>query len=130
MPKLLIVDDEEMMREVVGDFLIADGLAVPADLLFAHSGVEGLAQYEKHRPAIVISDMMMPEMDGGEMIRRIRELGDPVEIVVITGFADTDIVQSVAEQKIAAMLKKPFDRLELKACIGEILERISAGRNK
>ena len=77
--KILIVDDEEDILEFLSYNLIKDGF----EILTANNGAKGLALAKKHKPDLVILDVMMPEMDGVDVCQRIRELPELDETLVL-----------------------------------------------
>ncbi|MFN3361559.1 MAG: ATP-binding protein, partial [Pseudanabaenaceae cyanobacterium] len=81
--KILIVDDREDNREVVAGMLLPLGF----NLVMASDGVEGIQVAEKERPDLIITDLVMPNMDGFEMVRRLRQ--NPL-------FQETKIIASSA----------------------------------
>ena len=81
---VLYVEDEEIARLSIGNFLRRQ----VGDLLLAANGDEGLRLYEEHRPAVVITDLEMPVMNGMTMIRKIRELNHQIPIIITTGYDD------------------------------------------
>ncbi|HEX8702621.1 MAG TPA: response regulator [Myxococcaceae bacterium] len=103
MTRLLVVDDELSILEALQDILSLEGYEV----VTAYNGVEGLRRIGEQRPDLVLLDLMMPVMDGREMLRRVREnpaLRDlPVVVMSAGRIAD-------AERRAAsATLAKPFD---------------------
>jgi len=81
---LLYVEDEDIARLSIGSFL----RRYVGTLLLASNGSEGLQLYQEHRPAVVITDLEMPVMNGMEMIRRIRELNHSIPIIITTAYDD------------------------------------------
>ena len=77
--KILLVDDEEDILEFLSYNLIKDGF----EILTANNGAKGLALAKKHKPDLVILDVMMPEMDGVDVCQRIRELPELDETLVL-----------------------------------------------
>jgi DNA-binding response OmpR family regulator len=83
---VLFAEDEDLPRTSISSFLKRQvGM-----LDIAENGKEGLELFLAHRPAIVITDLEMPEMNGMEMIRRIREMGESVPIIITTGYDDDE----------------------------------------
>ena len=80
MSKLLIIDDDEKMRT-----MIARMLSPPYQVLQAKNGREGLELFQQHGPALVITDIMMPEKDGIETIREIRRTDPQVPVLAMSG---------------------------------------------
>ena len=73
-PRLLVVDDEPSIRDLLSASLRFAGY----DVVTASDGSSALAQAEKHRPHLVVLDVMMPDMDGFEVTRKLRERGRDV----------------------------------------------------
>ncbi|MDA8432030.1 MAG: response regulator, partial [Nitrospiraceae bacterium] len=81
---VLYVEDEPLTRQVVARML---GRRI-AELYEASNGQEGLALFKERRPDIVISDIMMPLMDGIEMSREIKSLDKGARIILTTAYSD------------------------------------------
>lgn len=118
MRKILIVDDEERMRNLITLYLSPAGFeCVPVS-----SGSEALAYLSKKSCELVILDVMMPDMDGWETCQKIREFSD-VPIIMLTARTDkTDVVKGLS---VGAddYITKPFDSGELLARIEAIFRR-------
>ena len=79
-PLVLVVDDEENIR-----FLVESGLALAGlQTISAANGREALAAVGQHRPRLIVLDVMMPELDGFEVLRRLREAGDRTPVIFLT----------------------------------------------
>ena len=109
---VLIVDDEEIIRALLSDWLELAGYETHA----ASDGFEGLRLLGEHRPNLVISDIMMPEMDGYEFCRLVRKSTN-VPIMMITGIAGDDKEEVRRELGINDYMTKPFD-------MEEVLDRV------
>ncbi len=109
LPRVLVVDDEEIITEELAEYLRRNGY----DVAVAGSGLEAL-ELHRSRPAdIVITDLLMPEMDGNELIRRLRRTHPDLPIMLVTGHTTFgDEKESVAEGA-SVVLKKPIDLSEL-----------------
>lgn len=81
---LLYVEDEDIARLSIGTFLRRQ----VGHLLLAANGSEGLQLYQENRPAVVITDLEMPVMNGMDMIHRIRELNHQIPIIITTAYDD------------------------------------------
>jgi DNA-binding NarL/FixJ family response regulator len=121
MKKILIVDDDITWRKAVIRYLQNRGYSVQD----AASGVEGLALFERNPPDLVVSDVMMPEMDGFEFCRRLRATpsGQLVPFIFLSSRKEVD--DRVHGHQIGAddYLVKPFEPKELVAKIEAQLER-------
>ena len=81
---VLYVEDEEIARASIGSFLSR----YVGELLLGANGSEGLELYQEKRPAVVITDLEMPVMNGMEMIKRIRALDRNIPIIITTAYDD------------------------------------------
>jgi PAS domain S-box-containing protein len=111
--KILIVDDEPSARLILKNSLRTEGYT----LQFAHDGAAGLAEARAWRPDVILSDVMMPVMDGLEFCRQIRadaNLGQ-VPIVLITALNDRQAKVRGLESGADDFISKPIDPVELRA---------------
>jgi DNA-binding response OmpR family regulator len=118
MHKLLLIDDSQDIQKLVGMFLERDGYQV----LRASNGQEGLRQLAQGQPDLVLLDIMMPDVDGWETCRRMREISN-IPIIMLTAKAqEIDIVRGL-EMGADDYVTKPFDLSELRARIQSLLRR-------
>lgn len=82
---VLIVEDEDILREIMKDYLLNDGYKV----LEATDGKEALSLFEEHEVHLIILDIMLPELDGWTVCRRIRKISN-VPIIMLTARVDED----------------------------------------
>jgi len=117
--KILIIDDDEKLNRLLTDYLIKMGFTV----LTATLPSAGLEKLEEETPDLVILDVMLPEMDGFEVCRTIRQ-SSSVPVVMLT--ARGEVMDRVVGLEIGAddYLPKPFEPRELVARIQAILRRI------
>lgn len=105
-PKILIIDDEAALRSVISQRLILEGYDVDT----AANGREGIARCAISHPDIVITDLLMPEMDGLEVIRTLK--GSPHSPLIIAmsggGSRGMDFLIEAAEFGAIRTLSKPF----------------------
>jgi sigma-B regulation protein RsbU (phosphoserine phosphatase) len=118
---LLVVDDVELNRDVLSRHLERQGHLVVA----VSSGQEALELLESGRFDLVLLDVMMPEMDGFEVLRRIKENERlrQIRVVMLSALGETDSVARCIELGADDYLAKPFDPVLLKARIGASLDR-------
>ena len=81
MAKILLIDDDPTIQKVFSQFLTGLGYEITQ----ANNGKEGMAVLDKTRPDLVITDIMMPEMDGLEILMKLRERHDSVPVIAISG---------------------------------------------
>lgn len=109
-PLVLIVDDDERLREFVRVNLEMDGYEVRE----AASAEEGLAALEEEPPDLILLDVMMPQMDGWEMLRRVHERHgvDTIPVIMFSGKVD-EASERAQEKGVKAFIGKPFDPQQL-----------------
>lgn len=124
--KILLVDDEEDILEFLSYNLIKDGF----EILTANNGAKGLALAKKHKPDLVILDVMMPEMDGVDVCQRIRQLPELDETLVLFLSARAEDYSELAGFSAGAddYITKPIKPKLLISRVNAILRRKS--RNK
>ena len=110
-PVILIVDDDARLREFVRVNLEMDGYSVRE----AASAAEGLAALDEEPPDLILLDVMMPEVDGWEMLRRVRERHgvDSIPVIMFSGKVDERTAGTAAERGAQAFIGKPFDPQQL-----------------
>lgn len=81
MPRILLIDDDPTIQKVFSQFLTSRGY----DVFQAENGRIGLQMMRENRPDLIITDIMMPEMDGLEILLKIRESNDDVPVIAISG---------------------------------------------
>lgn len=104
-PLVLVVDDDERLREYIRVNLEMDGYAVRE----AASAAEGLAAVEEEPPDLILLDVMMPRVDGFEMLRRMQERHGVGSIPVIMFSGKVDEAAAAAERGAETFIGKPFD---------------------
>lgn len=120
---VLLVDDEEAITTSLGPFLQRSGFAVAT----APDGVEALAACQRTRPDIVVCDVMMPRMDGREVVRRLRAASDWTPVILLTKVGESHERSAALEEGADDYLNKPFDPQELVARIKAVLRRVTPG---
>lgn len=103
--KILIVDDDEGVREMLADFFDVLGY----QSIVASNGQEGLGMLDQHDVSLVISDIKMPVMDGIEMLKRIKKKRADLDVIMITGYGPEYSWKSVKEAGAADYVSKPFN---------------------
>lgn len=120
-PKVLVVDDDPLMRRIVSQSFDRNAY----ELIEAESGLAGVACALELHPDLILLDVMMPEMDGFEVIRRLRShpLTQNVPILLLT--AISEISEKVYGMQLGAddYITKPFDPRELRARVQAHLKR-------
>ena len=116
---MLIVDDSEDMRQ-----FLENNFKDKYHIITAGDGIEALHLLQKHQVSIIISDWMMPRMDGAEFCRRVRQnpLTSHIPFVMLTAKTDDDSKVKGMDVGADAYIEKPFSVQYLEACIRNILQ--------
>ena len=119
--KILIVDDEQDILQIFSSALIEEGYEVSC----ASNGEDALEIFGTKSFDLVITDMKMPGMDGLELLKRIKELDESSEVIILTGFATLDnAIEALKEDGAFDYLTKPLEGLDiLYLTINKALER-------
>ena len=117
-PKILIIDDDTSLRRVLEYNLQEAGYQVSA----AASGEEGLRQFNEDTPALVITDMKMPGMDGMQVLQAIKERSPETLVIIITAFGTVDIAVEAMKAGAYDYITKPFNRDELRLTVAKALQ--------
>ena len=118
-PLILVVEDEPMLARIVCDALRQSGY----DAASAPDGERGLARFSELRPALVVTDVMMPRSDGFRLTRRIRSVDREVPILFLSARSSSDDVVEGFASGGDDYLRKPFAMNELLARIEALLRR-------
>lgn len=121
---MLYVEDEQSTREQVAGLL----RRIVRTLYVASDGIDGLAQFRLHMPDVVLSDIMMPGMDGLEMASKIRLIRPECQIIVLTAYSDTEYLLECIAIGITQFAQKPVDVSKLSQTIGQCNELIQMKR--
>jgi DNA-binding response OmpR family regulator len=119
-PRVLLIDDDEGLREVFELFMRKEGFHVAA----AEDGEIGLAKAAVFRPHLIVVDLMMPRLNGFEVIHRL-QAGDlaRIPVIVMTGFSETANEQLIRQEpNVLEFLSKPVDYAALARRIREALQ--------
>ena len=117
--KLLLVEDESDLRLIIADVLKDEGY----EILSATNGLEGLKKVKEEKPDIVVSDVMMPQMDGFTMAKEIRKLNAHIPILFLTAKSSIEDIEEGFETGANDYIKKPFELRELLIRIKALLRK-------
>ena len=121
--KILVVDDERQLRNLLSEWLTEAGFEV----ITASDGQEGVARLQQHDPALVISDVWMPGMDGYQVCRLTKRLST-APVLMMTGVPNEAAI--LKEMNVGAddVLLKPFDVSDLMARVNKLLKEHPNGK--
>ncbi|MBI5601991.1 MAG: response regulator [Deltaproteobacteria bacterium] len=103
-PKLLLIDDEEGIRKVLGISLRDAGYEV----LIANDGEKGIALFQQEKPSIVLTDIKMPGLDGMEVLRKIKSINPETEVIMITGHGEMELAIKSLQLEASDFITKPI----------------------
>jgi signal transduction histidine kinase len=112
---LLIVDDEPSIRDVCRRALR------DYNVLEASDGEEALEVFARGGVDVILTDIMMPRMDGLELLKRLKELEPTVVVIMMTGFADKELILRALKADADDFINKPLNLLQLKSAVDKAL---------
>jgi len=108
-PTVLVIDDDARLREYVRANLELEGYTV----LEAGGADEGMQVLEGEEPQLILLDVMMPRVDGWEMLQRIQERHGSIPVIMFSGKVDERSAKEAAERGASGFVGKPFDPQQL-----------------
>jgi len=115
---LLIVDDDEAMRDTLSDVLKKKGYEVSV----ASSGNDALLAIRKNIVDLIVLDMRLPDLDGIEVLKRVKEFDTEILVIMMTAYSDVQTAVSAMKSGAYHYINKPFELEELKLLIEKGLE--------
>lgn len=119
MANILIVDDSRTSRKILRAFLEAEGHTVIGE---ATNGNEGILKYNELHPDITTMDITMPELDGIESLKRIKESNPNAKIIMVTAAGQKGKILEAVKYGASEFIAKPFDPEKIKDIIDNILK--------
>ena len=116
--KILVVDDALIIRKMIIDLAKECGWAIAGE---AKDGQEACEIYSNQKPDLVTMDMVMPNMNGLEALKKIREIDPNARVIMISAVNQKDKLVESIEAGASDFIVKPFDKTRLKALLGKIL---------
>jgi len=109
MPSVLIIDDEKVQTGILGDILTHEGYDVTTE----NEPEQALARAQNQFFDLVISDMKMPQMDGIELLRRLRKIHPDLDVIIMTAFGTIETAVKAMREGAFDYVMKPFSKEEL-----------------
>jgi DNA-binding NtrC family response regulator len=117
-PSILIVDDDEIMRETLSDVLRKRGY----DIFSVGSGNGALSMIKKNLIDLILLDMKLPDVDGLEVLKKIKEFDTEILVIMMTAYSDVQTAVSAMKSGAYDYINKPFELEELRLLIEKGLE--------
>ena len=117
MAAVLVVDDTLFMRASIRQMLEANGHSVAGE---ASNGVEAIEKYAAVKPDVILMDITMPDMDGLEALRRIKEIDPKAKVIMCTAMGQQAMVAKAVELGAQQFIVKPFQPDRLMAAIDTV----------
>ena len=121
---ILLVDDEEDIRDVLGIYLSEAGYRV----ITAENGEEAITKFMAQKPKVVLTDIKMPGIDGVQLLKRIKEEEPETEVILITGHGDMDLAIQSFKHDATDFITKPINHDILDIALNRAYERIDLRR--
>ena len=120
MEKILAIDDEKATLSMFRLFLDAYGYSVYT----AENGAEGLEIFRNEKPAIVLTDIKMPGIDGLAVIQQIKQVAPQTAVIVITGHGDTALAEQALALNAVDFISKPIKKEALDAALEKARKKL------
>ena len=114
--KMLIADDDVSIVDMVENVYSWSFLGID-QVLRAYNGIVAMELIQKERPGIVLCDISMPQMDGIQVLRQVRQEGIETEFIILTAHADFEYAREALRYGAVNYLTKPFSPEELVAAV-------------
>jgi CheY-like chemotaxis protein/glycine cleavage system H lipoate-binding protein len=118
--KLMVVDDEQVVLDSVNKILKNENLDISGIL----SAPEALSIIRSDPPDIILTDLMMPEIDGLQLMKEVTQFAPNIPIIMITGYATINTALQATQLGAFDYVAKPFTRAELKAVVTRAMELV------
>ena len=122
MTTVLVVDDAALDRRIAGGFVEEEG-SIP---VYAENGREALRIIERDKPAVVLTDLQMPEMDGLELVRQIRQDHPRVPVILMTAYGSEEIAVAALRAGAASYVPKKYLKRDLGQALQVVLAAVEA----
>ena len=116
--RLLIIDDDEDLRDIFERYMAKEGFTVSS----AEDGLKGLARIAVFKPDLIVLDLMMPNLNGFEVLHKMQQEKINVPVIVVTGFSQSANEQIIRQEpNVVEFVKKPIQYKELTVLIKKVL---------
>lgn len=116
-PRILVIDDEDIVRISCRKCLVPEGYEVDV----AASGVEGMRLLDNNSYDVVLTDLKMPDMDGMEVLTKVKQRLPEAKIIIITGYSTVETAVKALKLGALNYIEKPFTPDDILAAVKEAL---------
>ena len=120
--RVLIVDDAIFMRKMISDILVENGMEVVGE---ADTGAKAVEKYTELRPDLVTMDIIMPEMNGIDAVRKVVEFDSKARIVMCSALGQQALVQEAITAGAKDFLIKPFNAARVVEVIAKVFNQVT-----
>ena len=117
---IVLADDEKLIRAGLKKIL-EDNLDIPLEIIEAKNGEEALELCFQKRPALLITDIRMPVMDGVELMKNVSSMKDKPSIIVLSGYDDFSYAKAAIQSGAISYILKPIDKKELISAVNSAI---------
>lgn len=129
MYSILIVDDEKLTRDGLEQYINWNSIGID-DVCTASDGLQALEIAQKRSFDILMTDIMMPHLDGVELIRRYRRIDPGIHVILFSGHADADHLKKAINLKTDAYIDKPITLKNVSAVIKDVVWRMDQEKSR
>jgi len=119
--KVLIVDDAIFMRKMISDILVENGMEIVGE---ADTGAKAVEKFMELRPDLVTMDIIMPEMNGIDAVRKIVEFDSQAKVVMCSALGQQALVQEAITAGAKDFLIKPFNAARVVEVIAKVFSQV------
>jgi len=118
--KVLIIDDEAIIGDLLEDVLGNEGLGV----ICAQDGQTGLELYKKYinEIGLILLDIILPGMDGQEVMHQIKKINPEIKILIISGFSEVNVKNKLIAEGVVGFIPKPFSIIHITETVKQALD--------
>lgn len=117
--RVLIVDDQKGVRRLLEELFKKEGYEVNV----AVDGKDSIEKVKAYTPDIILMDMKMPNMNGLEASEEIIKYDHTIPIIMMTAYGEMEVIQKALEAGVKKYITKPFDIIDLRNLVREVLEQ-------
>ena len=118
-PKILVIDDDRNLTDNLVEYLTKlDYQAFPA-----YGGSEGLTKFEQDNFQVVITDLKMPDMDGMELLEKMKKLDNDAIVIILTGYGSIESSVAAVKKGVYDYISKPLEFKEIELIVNRALDK-------